>query len=134
MGQLYVGVDTGGTFTDLVAMDDAGRVFTAKTPTTPGELERGVFDGLRLLATEFGLAFEEFLPTVVRLGYGTTQATNALIERKGAATWLLTTQGLRRHDLHPAPDGLYRGHAEGRPGHVSGQAVPRAHRASRMCV
>jgi N-methylhydantoinase A len=91
--QFYVGVDTGGTFTDLVAMDKAGTVVTAKTPTTPNELECGVFDGLRLLAGELGLSLQEFLPAVARLGYGTTQATNALIERKGALTWLLTTQG-----------------------------------------
>lgn len=91
--RFYVGVDTGGTFTDLVAMDEGGGLVTAKTPTTPGALEVGVFEGLRLLATGLDLALDEFLPSVVRIGYGTTQATNALIERKGAATWLLTTQG-----------------------------------------
>lgn len=93
MRMLYVGVDTGGTFTDLVVMDDDGIIRTAKTATTPGELEKGVLEGLRLLAAERGQALEAFLAEVSRLGYGTTQATNALIERRGARTWLLTTQG-----------------------------------------
>jgi N-methylhydantoinase A len=90
---LYVGIDTGGTFTDLVMMDDAGGVITAKAPTTPGHLEEGVFAGLRLLAAARNQSLEALLPEVGRIGYGTTQATNALIERKGAKTWLITTQG-----------------------------------------
>lgn len=90
---LFVGVDTGGTFTDLVAMDEAGVLATAKVPTTPGELERGVVEGLVLLAAERGVTLEGFLGEVVSFGYGTTQATNALIERNGARTGLITTAG-----------------------------------------
>ena len=52
---LFVGVDTGGTFTDLVAMDEAGVLTTAKVATTPGELERGVLEGLALIATACGV-------------------------------------------------------------------------------
>lgn len=89
----YVGVDTGGTFTDLVVMDEAGSVTTAKAATTPGALERGVLEGLGLLAAERGLGLEELLGEVVSLGYGTTQATNALVERGGARTGLITTAG-----------------------------------------
>ena len=51
---LYVGVDTGGTFTDLVMMDDEGALTTVKAPTTPAELESGVFEGMRLLAEAQG--------------------------------------------------------------------------------
>src|SRR5919106_1765880 len=91
--QLYVGVDIGGTFTDLVVMDADGGVATGKALTTPGELERGVFDVLEVFAAERSLTLEGFLSRVVSFGHGTTQATNALIERKGARTGLLTTLG-----------------------------------------
>ena len=90
---LYVGVDTGGTFTDLVVMDDDGAVATTKAPTTPHALEEGVFAALDLVAEQRGLRRRELLGRVATFGHGTTQATNALIERKGARTGLLTTLG-----------------------------------------
>ncbi len=43
---MYLGIDIGGTFTDLVLMDDDGNISTSKAPTTPGELEKGVFDAI----------------------------------------------------------------------------------------
>ncbi|MBN9621433.1 MAG: hypothetical protein J0H06_00530, partial [Actinobacteria bacterium] len=52
----YVGVDIGGTFTDIVVMDEEHGLVTTKAPTTPGELERGVFDGLDLIAGERGIS------------------------------------------------------------------------------
>ncbi|WP_236790834.1 hydantoinase/oxoprolinase family protein [Amycolatopsis sp. GM8] len=91
--QLYVGVDTGGTFTDLVVMDAAGRIHTNKAPTTPHALEEGVFTALELVAADRGETVEEMLGKVESFGHGTTQATNALIERNGTATGLITTQG-----------------------------------------
>lgn len=90
---LYVGVDTGGTFTDLVVMDEAGRVLTNKAPTTPHALEDGVFAGLELVAAERGESLTEMLGKVQSFGHGTTQATNALIERHGTTTGLITTRG-----------------------------------------
>lgn len=90
---LYVGVDTGGTFTDLVVMDSAGRVLTNKAPTTPHSLEEGVFAALELVAEERGESLEEMLSKVESFGHGTTQATNALIERHGTTTGLITTKG-----------------------------------------
>ena len=45
---MYLGIDIGGTFTDLVLMDESGNISTAKAPTTPGELEKGVFDAVGL--------------------------------------------------------------------------------------
>ncbi len=90
---LYVGVDIGGTFTDLVVMDEAGTVITNKALTTPGALERGVFDALRLVAGERGETLDAFLAQLGAFGHGTTQATNALIERTGAPTGLITTAG-----------------------------------------
>ena len=47
---MYLGIDIGGTFTDLVLMDEGGNISTAKAPTTPGELEKGVFDAVALAA------------------------------------------------------------------------------------
>lgn len=90
---LYVGVDTGGTFTDLVVMDGTGRITTNKAPTTPHALEEGVFAALQLVADERGETLERLLAQVDNFGHGTTQATNALIERRGATTGLLCTQG-----------------------------------------
>jgi N-methylhydantoinase A len=93
LGGSYVGVDIGGTFTDLVVMDAAGGLVTTKAPTTPEQLEQGVFDALGLIADQRGLSLDAFLATVESFGHGTTQATNALIERTGAKTALLTTAG-----------------------------------------
>ncbi|MBS1673633.1 MAG: hydantoinase/oxoprolinase family protein [Actinobacteria bacterium] len=90
---LYVGVDTGGTFTDVVVMDAAGRVVTDKAPTTPHALEEGVLAGLSLIAESRGESLAQMLGQVVSFGHGTTQATNALIERRGTTTGLLTTRG-----------------------------------------
>ncbi len=92
---MYLGVDIGGTFTDLVLMDDTGSIDTAKAPTTPGQLEKGVFDTISLAAEKRGWQTDELLARVTAFGHGTTQATNALIERNGAVTGLITTRGFR---------------------------------------
>ena len=90
---MYLGIDIGGTFTDLVLMDEGGNISTAKAPTTPGELEKGVFDAVAVAAKAQGLGPEELLSRFTAFGHGTTQATNALIERTGATTGLITTRG-----------------------------------------
>ncbi|PFW98999.1 Acetophenone carboxylase gamma subunit [Nocardia farcinica] len=90
---LYIGVDTGGTFTDIVVMDAVGSVYATKAPTTPDSLDVGVFDALALVAEHRGESVRELLGKVVTFGHGTTQATNALIERRGRPTGLITTQG-----------------------------------------
>lgn len=90
---MYLGIDIGGTFTDLVLMDGEGNISTAKAPTTPGELERGVFDAVAIAAGAQKLTPEELLARVTAFGHGTTQATNALIERTGATTGLIATRG-----------------------------------------
>jgi N-methylhydantoinase A len=79
-----VGVDVGGTFTDLVAVVD-GRLVTAKVPSVPGAQARGVSDALAASGVE----------AVDVLAHGTTVATNALLERRGARTALVTTEGFR---------------------------------------
>jgi len=90
-----IGIDVGGTFTDLVAVDDAGRVTLAKSASTPADPSRGVLEGLELLAGALGLDVEALLGQTERMVHGTTVATNALLERKGARVGLLTTAGHR---------------------------------------
>jgi N-methylhydantoinase A len=87
---IRLGVDIGGTFTD-VALEVGDRRYTAKDLTTPRAPEAGVLAILRAVIAEAGVS-----PGDVQLIiHGTTLATNALIERKGAKTALLTTEGFR---------------------------------------
>jgi N-methylhydantoinase A len=90
-----IGIDVGGTFTDLVAVDDAGVTVLEKTPTTPNDPSIGVLDGLALLARRLDLDPAGLLAATERIVHGTTVATNALLERKGAKVGLLTTEGHR---------------------------------------
>jgi len=92
---LRIGVDVGGTFTDLVGVDDAGRVTLAKSTSTPADPSIGVMDGLTLLATELGTDLGGLLADTGLVVHGTTVATNALLERKGAKVGMLTTAGHR---------------------------------------
>jgi N-methylhydantoinase A len=91
----YVGIDIGGTFTDTVLLDEQGVARLLKTPTTLDDPARGVNNALELAEGELGLAKGSLLPNVSYFGLGTTVATNALIERKGAKTGIITTAGFR---------------------------------------
>jgi N-methylhydantoinase A len=93
--ELYVGLDVGGTFTDLVVSDEGGRIWSDKAPTTPGHLEQGVLDALSLFADAHDIALPDLLARVRSFGHGTTQATNVLVQRDGARTALITTRGFR---------------------------------------
>jgi N-methylhydantoinase A len=89
-----LGVDIGGTFTDCVAVDDGGRIFHAKTPSTHSSSPvDGVLAGLELLAEEVGVGIGELCAAADRLGHGTTIGTNLIVERKGARVGLLATAG-----------------------------------------
>src|SRR6202035_3165023 len=90
-----IGIDVGGTFTDLVAIDPAGVTTLAKVPSTPEDPSLGVLDGLTALAESLGLDRAALLGETDRIVHGTTVATNALLEHKGARTGLLTTEGHR---------------------------------------
>src|ERR1700761_6300276 len=92
---LTIGIDVGGTFTDLVAIDEAGRTTFAKALSTPQDQSIGVMAGLDELASRLGLSRGDMLANTQRLVHGTTVATNALLERKGAKVALLTTEGHR---------------------------------------
>src|SRR5690242_8069368 len=84
---VIIGIDVGGTFTDLVARDPAtGRLAIAKVPSTPADPSRGF---LTALATQGAL------PADTVVVHGTTVATNAILERKGARCGLITTRGFR---------------------------------------
>src|SRR5687768_6190655 len=92
MAQLSLGIDIGGTFTDLVLLDPRdGRAVIWKESTTPGDPSRGAREGTRRLLERAGAAAAD----VARVVHATTLFTNALIERKGARTGLLTTAGFR---------------------------------------
>ncbi|OGA02902.1 MAG: hypothetical protein A3H35_18845 [Betaproteobacteria bacterium RIFCSPLOWO2_02_FULL_62_17] len=88
----YVGIDVGGTFTDVCVADQAGQISMYKTPTLP-DIASGVVDGLRMAAQAQGLELGSFLEQVERFGHGSTVAVNALLQRKGARVGLLTTRG-----------------------------------------
>ena len=90
-----IGVDVGGTYTDLVATDATGRAVFAKSPSTPADQSIGVMAGLEELARRLNVTRAEMLAATDRLVHGTTVATNALLERKGAKVALLTTEGHR---------------------------------------
>ncbi|MBC8242608.1 MAG: hydantoinase/oxoprolinase family protein, partial [Alphaproteobacteria bacterium] len=90
-----IGIDVGGTFTDLVAIDDSGQVTLGKVPSTPADQSVGVMDGLTQVAATLGLDLAALLAGTDRIVHGTTVATNALLERKGAKVGLLTTEGFR---------------------------------------
>ncbi|MFT6583253.1 MAG: N-methylhydantoinase A [Alphaproteobacteria bacterium] len=88
----YIGCDVGGTFTDFFAFDDStGRSCVHKTPSTPDNPGAAILDGLRALCEAQDIAPD----SIARLAHGTTVATNALIQRRGAPVGLITTKGFR---------------------------------------
>jgi N-methylhydantoinase A len=84
MNEVRLGVDVGGTFTDLVALSE-GKLITAKVPSTPRDQSEGVMNAV----------IDSGVDAVVALAHGMTVATNALLERRGAKTALITTEGFR---------------------------------------
>ena len=90
MTDYRVGIDVGGTFTDLV-LTGRDSVVTKKVPSTPDDFSRGLLEGLTAVLSEEGLDGEALLHVV----HGMTVISNAVIEKKGASTGLLTTKGFR---------------------------------------
>lgn len=92
VGRYKLGIDIGGTFTDFVLLDDReGRMQVGKCLTTPEDPSRAVIDGFNEILRQTGKRPEEVSIAI----HGTTLVTNTLIERKGAKTGLITTQGFR---------------------------------------
>lgn len=87
----HIAADVGGTFTDIIAFDDRGNYAVRKLPSTPRGFEQAVCDGIVALLENAKCDPRE----VDRLAHGTTVGTNAILERKGKPTLLLTTKGFR---------------------------------------
>ena len=97
MSRWRVGVDSGGTFTDICLFDEQeGRVETWKVPSTPDDSSRGIAqgveEGMRRAVPD---AADKPAAAIVYFGHGTTVATNALIQHRGVKTGLITTDGFR---------------------------------------
>src|SRR4029078_7001886 len=91
-GVKRIGVDVGGTFTDLILVDEEeGRITVDKVPSTPDDPSRGVVDGVPGLCAKAGVALAE----VDNLLHGTTVATNIVLTHSGAEVGMLTTHGFR---------------------------------------
>ena len=87
-----VGVDVGGTFTDLIEVDDeTGTILVHKLPTTPDDPSKGTVQGIREIAAEAGIEPSD----LDQVFHGTTIATNIVIEHNGAKVGMLTTEGYR---------------------------------------
>src|SRR5206468_8629504 len=85
-----LGVDVGGTFTDLLLVhDETGSLHRVKTPSTPADPSEGVLTGVKRIADEAGTEIGD----IRNILHGTTVATNAVLESKGARVGLLTTKG-----------------------------------------
>src|SRR5262245_33350444 len=109
MAHYALALDVGGTFTDVMLMHrESGQLWTVKTPSTPADPSEGFFQGIQKI-----LPLAEVAPAAVDyVFHGSTVATNAILEGKGATTGLLTTAGFRyvleigRHDV-PRRANLY---------------------------
>ncbi len=88
-----IGVDTGGTFTDLVLIDAQGIIRTEKSFSTPDSREQGVFDVLERAARTLNTSVSDILSRTDIFAHGTTASTNALIQRRGARVGVLFTAG-----------------------------------------
>lgn len=90
-----IGVDVGGTFTDLVMVDARGALMIVKTPSVPANPGEGVLDAVRKAAANLSMPVEDFLAQCRLFVHGSTVATNTVLEGKGAKVGLLTTHGFR---------------------------------------
>lgn len=88
-------IDTGGTFTDCVVLDDQGEHKEYKSPSTPEDFSLGVMNAITEAASDLSLSVEQFLNQTELIIHGTTAATNALVTKNVAHTALLTTKGFR---------------------------------------
>ncbi len=90
-----IGVDVGGTFTDMVLRDSAGAVRIFKAPSVPADPSEGVLGVLRLAAQQLDISLTALLRDCALFVHGSTVATNTILEKKGAKVGMLTTEGFR---------------------------------------
>ncbi len=88
-----IGIDIGGTFTDVALIGNSGAVHMSKAPTTPSDPANGVMDALSRAAVSLGEPLSNLLANAQRITHGSTIATNALLTRVGARVGLITTKG-----------------------------------------
>ncbi len=93
--QYKVGLDVGGTFTDIIMQNSKGVLTRGKVPSVPGNESEAVMGALCLMAEKETLSLPEFLSRVEVINFGTTVATNAMLQNKGVETAMLTTKGFR---------------------------------------
>src|SRR5215831_3846528 len=106
LARFRIGIDTGGTFTDVVAVDEeTGEIFTTKTPSNPVDPSLAVLEGLRKVLRLAGTS----TGAVAAVSHGTTVATNALLEERFDDLALVTTQGFR-HVLEIARQSVPQGY------------------------
>ncbi|MQF68833.1 hypothetical protein FIM12_00655 [SAR202 cluster bacterium AD-804-J14_MRT_500m] len=99
-----IGIDVGGTFTDLVVVREGQTPYLFKTHSTPHDPSIGVISGLGDVAKSFGISLSGLLGDTELIIHGTTVATNTLLERKGSKVGLITTEGFR--DLLEMREGM----------------------------
>src|SRR5262245_34306365 len=102
MASYSLALDVGGTFTDVMLMhQESGQIWTTKTPSTPADPSQGFFEGVKKMLQRSSVA----VPAIAGVFHGSTVATNAILEGKGATTGLITTAGFQyvleigRHDI-----------------------------------
>ena len=90
-----IGIDVGGTFTDIVVQDQSGTMAHGKVPSVPGDESKAVISALALMAEREKNSLPAFLAEVEVINFGTTVATNAMLQHRGVPTAMLTTRGFR---------------------------------------
>ncbi len=88
-------IDTGGTFTESIVLDDTGNIHEFKNPTTPWDFSEGVINTIKEAANYYQISLDLFLKQTEYIVHGTTVATNALVQRKLSRAALITTKGFR---------------------------------------
>jgi N-methylhydantoinase A len=123
-----IGVDVGGTFTDLVAIDEEGCTTVIKSPSTPANPGIGVVTAIEKCAAALHMKLEELLSNVLRICHGTTVSTNAILTLTGARIGMLITKGFR--DITEIRTGV----RENRYDYAVPQPVPLAPRYLRVGI
>ncbi len=91
--EYYIGTDIGGTFTDCVILDESGKIFIGKSPSTPPDFDKGLMNALAEAASQLNRPLPEILENARLFPHGCTVATNTLINQSGSKVGLITTKG-----------------------------------------
>lgn len=125
-GSFTIGVDTGGTFTDVTLLTPSGDLVMGKAPTTPGDFSTGVMNAVGEIARQMELPVGELLSRTAVFKHGTTVATNALITRTGGTVGLITTRGFEDTTLIMRAIGRVDGLSEDEVRHTTAVTKPEA--------